>query len=87
MLLVLKLIVICFVLVDLAQFFAELIDMITIKKIKLLGVIKSLIVYLLSCEKCFSFWFSLIWTGDLFLSSIIAISIWTIFKLKTKLEL
>lgn len=69
----LKLLVICYVLSDLAQFIGELIDMVVLTKNKLLGVIKSLLVYLLTCNKCFSFWASLIWSGDLFIAASIGL--------------
>jgi len=89
---ILKLLVICFILSDLASFIGELIDMSIITKKKSLGVIKSLSVYLLTCPRCFSMWFSLIWTGDLFTAASVAgiifilIEIWNRLKIKeTKL--
>jgi len=91
LLLILKLLIITYVLSDLGSFIGELIDMVITTKNKLLGVIKSLLVYLLSCNKCFSFWFSLILSGDLLVASIVAIliiqikTIETYFKRDTKI--
>ena len=68
-----KVCVIAYVLTDLAQFIGELIDMVVLTKNKWLGVLKSLVVYLLSCSKCYSFWFSLIFTGSLFTAAVAAI--------------
>ena len=70
-----KLVIISLVLSDLGEFIGGLIDIIVPSKIKLLGVIKSLVVYLLTCNKCFSFWFSLLWCGDLFTSAVVALII------------
>jgi hypothetical protein len=81
---VFKLVVILLVLSDLAEFVGGLIDIVVPSKIKLLGVIKSLVVYLLTCNKCFSFWFSLIWSGDLFASAVVAMSISFIMSIKSR---
>lgn len=79
-----KLVVILLVLSDLAEFIGGLIDIVVPSKIKLLGVIKSLVVYLLTCNKCFSFWFSLLWSGDLFISAVVAMSISFIMLIKSR---
>lgn len=79
-----KLVVILLVLSDLAEFVGGLIDIVVPSKIKLLGVIKSLVVYLLTCNKCFSFWFSLLWSGDLFVSAVVAMSISFIMSIKSR---
>jgi hypothetical protein len=79
-----KLVVILLVLSDLAEFVGGLIDIVVPSKIKLLGVIKSLVVYLLTCNKCFSFWFSLLWSGDLFVSAVVAMSISFIMLIKSR---
>lgn len=76
---VVELLIICYVLVDLGAFIGELIDMSIRTKLKSLGVIKSLLVYLLTCNKCFTFWFSLIMTGSLFVAAVVALLI-TIIK-------
>ena len=79
-----KLVVILLVLSDLAEFVGGLIDIVVPSKIKLLGVIKSLVVYLLTCNKCFSFWFSLLWSGDLFVSAVVAMSISFVMLIKSR---
>jgi hypothetical protein len=71
---ILKLIVICFILSDLANFIGEVIAMYQPQK-KVAQIAILFITYILTCPKCFSFWFSLIMTGDLFQSAIIAIMI------------
>ena len=71
--LTLELLVITYVLSDLGSFIGELIDMVVSPKNKWLGVIKSLLVYLLTCSKCFSFWFSLIYSGSLLIAAVVAI--------------
>jgi hypothetical protein len=80
----LKLFIICYVLSDLAGFISELIDTIVVSKIKWLSVLKSLFVYLLSCSKCFSLWFSLILSGNLFLACLIALSIDIVKRIEMK---
>ena len=81
LILILKMLVITYVLSDLAEFISELINMLINTKKKSLGVIKSLIVYMMGCNRCFSFWFSLIMTGDLFIASTIAILIYFLKKI------
>jgi len=80
----LKLLTICYVLSDLANFIGELIDTIITIKNKPLQVIKTLLVYLLSCSKCFSMWFSLVASGSLFLACVIAITIHYLKKIEYK---
>ena len=80
----LKLLIICYVLSDLANFIGELIDTIVVTKNKPLQVIKTLIVYVLTCSKCFSMWFSLAASGSLFLACIIAITIHYLKKIEYK---
>jgi hypothetical protein len=80
----LKLLIICYVLSDLANFIGELIDTIITTKNKPLQVIKTLLVYLLSCSKCFSMWFSLAASGSLFLACVIAIIIHYLKKIEYK---
>jgi len=74
--------IISLVLIDLAAFIGELIDNVVSTKNKLLGVIKTLLVYLLTCEKCFTFWFSLISGWGLFLSCLIALGVYYIKNFK-----
>ena len=88
----LKLLVIVFVLTDMAEFISEVIMSVERPKNKLLGVIYLGVGYVLSCSKCFGFWFSLIYTGgDLFTSASIALLINYIkmieYKIKGKTEL
>jgi hypothetical protein len=70
---IIKLIVIFFILVDLTSFISEVISTLGTPKNKLLGVSYLLITYLLSCSRCTTFWGSLIITGDLFTSAVVAI--------------
>jgi len=79
-----KLLIICYVLSDLANFIGELIDTIIVTKNKLLQVIKTLLVYLLSCSKCFSMWFSLVASGSLFIACLIAITIHFVKKIEDR---
>lgn len=69
----LEVVVIAYVLTDLGEFIGDLIQIFNNGKNKLLGVFISLISYLLQCSKCFTFWFSLIFTGDLFIAASAAI--------------
>lgn len=68
---------ICFVLTDMASFIAELLFSIELKK-KSLRLIQNLLGYVFSCDKCFSFWFSLILMGNLFAACLIAIAVSTL---------
>jgi type III secretory pathway component EscS len=83
---VVELLIISYVLVDLGGFIGELIDMFIQTKNKTLGVIKSLLVYLLTCNKCFTFWFSLIMSGNLFIAAVVAILIVMVNKITRMLE-
>ena len=83
---IVELLIISYVLVDLGGFIGELIDMFIQTKNKTLGVIKALLVYLLTCNKCFTFWFSLIMTGNLFMAAVVAILIVMVNKISTMLE-
>jgi hypothetical protein len=83
---IVELLIISYVLVDLGGFIGELIDMFIQTKNKTLGVIKSLLVYLLTCNKCFTFWFSLIMSGNLFIAAVVAILIVMVNKIATMLE-
>jgi type III secretory pathway component EscS len=80
-----KLIVISYVLVDLGSFLGEVIQTITTTKNKFLKVSILLMTYLLTCDKCFSFWLCLILTGgNLFIASTIGVSIHFLKKLEAK---
>lgn len=75
LIMIVKLVVICFVLKDLASFLGELISEIKVKK-KYIRLPILLLSYILTCsDKCFPFWFSLILSGDLFISACVSISI------------
>jgi hypothetical protein len=68
-----KTLIICYVLVDLTSFLGELISEYSNIKNKVLKLIILVLSYIMTCEKCSSFWLSLILTGDLFISAVIAI--------------
>lgn len=71
-----KLFIIWFVLSDLTNFLGELLATYQLKTKNRLGLIfYNLICYLLTCNKCSSFWGTLIMTGSLFQAAIIAILI------------
>ena len=70
---IIKIIVVCYVLSDLAAFLGEIVYEIGGIKNKVLKLIQMVLGYVLICDKCFSFWFSLIVTGDLFMSAVVAI--------------
>jgi len=87
-------IVICFALASLAAFVGEVIMTIQVKNVYL-GLMSSLLGYVLSCNKCFSFWMSMCLTQDLFISAAVSIcivviefildQIWIALDFKTKL--
>lgn len=80
---ILKMILICYVLIDLTSFIGQIISTFIIKN-KAVAVIKLLLEYLLSCEKCSSFWITLVATGDIFTASLVALTIMIIKKLENK---
>ena len=82
---------ICYVLSDLAEFISGLVYELQFKR-KWIKLGQHLLTYILSCPKCFSFWFSLVFTGSLFIACLVAIIIniikWIEYKLsKNKTEL
>lgn len=82
---------ICYVLSDLAEFISGLVYELQFKR-KWIKLGQHLLTYILSCPKCFSFWFSLGFTGSLFIACLVAIIIniikWIEYKLsKNKTEL
>lgn len=81
LLLVLKAAIISYSLTPLGSFIGEIIitssEKITNHWSKLLLYLLS---YLLSCSRCFSFWFSLILTGDLLVAALSSIVIYLIEK-------
>jgi len=83
MIVILKMILICYVLVDLTSLIGQILSTLPIKN-KVLGVIKVLFEYLLTCEKCSSFWITLFMTGDIFTSAVVAITIKIIKMLENK---
>jgi hypothetical protein len=81
---------ICYVLSDMANFISEMIYGIAEGVKTRLKVFILILVYIMSCQKCFSFWFSLILTANLFISAAVALIVWIVDeiikqKLKTKL--
>ena len=65
---------ICYVLSDLAEFISGLVYELQFKR-KWIKLGQHLLTYILSCPKCFSFWFSLGFTGSLFIACLVAIII------------
>jgi len=53
-----QIVVICYVLSDLAEFISGLVYELQFKR-KWIKIIQNLFTYILICPKCFSFWFSL----------------------------
>jgi len=80
---ILKLILITYVLSDLFKVIGEIISGIK-SKYKLVNIIRLLLTYVLSCGKCSSFWFTLIYTQNLLYASLVAIVISIIKMLEEK---
>ena len=76
---------ICYVLSDLAEFISGLIYELQFKR-KWIKLGQHLLTYILSCPKCFSFWFSLGFTGSLFIACLVAIIINIIKSIEYKLS-
>ena len=66
--------IICWAFKDLFQFIGEIVMDFQFRN-KSLQLIKSLLAYILTCNKCSSMWFSLILTGNILYAAIISISI------------
>jgi hypothetical protein len=81
----LQIILICYVLSDLTEFISGLVYEFTFKR-KWIKIIQNLLTYMLSCPKCFSFWFSFIFTGSLFIACLVAITINIIKSVEYKLS-
>jgi hypothetical protein len=81
----LQIILICYVLSDLSEFISGLVYEFTFKR-KWIKIIQNLLTYMLSCPKCFSFWFSFIFTGSLFIACLVAIIINIIKSVEYKLS-
>jgi len=81
----LQIIMICYVLSDLSEFISGLVYEFTFKR-KWIKIIQNLLTYVLSCPKCFSFWFSFIFTGSLFIACLVAIIINIIKSVEYKLS-
>ena len=81
----LQIIMICYVLFDLSEFISGLVYEFTFKR-KWIKIIQNLLTYVLSCPKCFSFWFSFIFTGSLFIACLVAIIINIIKSVEYKLS-
>lgn len=74
--LILKLIVVAFVLADLASFIGEiLLTFVEMTESRYGKIAIYLMSHLLSCSKCFSFWFSLVLGGDLLTAAIVGLSV------------
>ena len=75
-----KIIVISFVLKDLFVFIGDILSELVFKR-KWMNIINSLIVYIMSCEKCSSFWISIILSGgNLLVSSIVSLLVMLLHK-------
>jgi len=81
----LQITLICYVLFDLSEFISGLVYEFTFKR-KWIKIIQNLLTYMLSCPKCFSFWFSFIFTGSLFIACLVAIIINIIKSVEYKLS-
>ena len=81
----LQITLICYVLSDLSEFISGLVYEFTFKR-KWIKIIQNLLTYVFSCPKCFSFWFSLIFTGSLFIACLVAIIINIIKSVEYKLS-
>lgn len=82
---IIKLLIITYVLKDLGGFIAELIyEYVKIKKV-FIRVLFLILGYVLSCGKCFSFWFVLILSGgNLFMAALISMLMMFIEKIENK---
>lgn len=79
-----KTVVISYALSSLANFLGDLIMTINENNTNYWGKIGLYCTsYLLTCHKCFSFWLSLIISGDLLIAAVTSIIIATIFELQT----
>ena len=80
-----QIVMICYVLSDLAEFISGLVYELQFKR-KWIKIIQNLFTYILICPKCFSFWFSFIFTGSLFIACLVAIIINIIKSVEYKLS-
>ena len=80
----LQITLICYVLSDLTEFISGLVYELQFKN-KAAKVGQNLLTYILSCPKCFSFWFSLGFTGSLLIACLVAIIINIIKSIEYKL--
>ena len=84
-LIVIKLVIVAFVLKDLAAFIGEIIlTLVDIVPNRFAKIGLYLVSYLLNCSKCFSFWLSLILSADLFTAALVALVVDIIAQLLTK---
>lgn len=83
MIILIKAVIISYVLSSLGKFLGDLLSLIDIKN-KIFKLIVLLLTYVLSCPSCFSMWFSLILTGDLFYAAITSLVIKVIDHLENK---
>lgn len=66
---IIKMVVICYAISPLAAFISELLFPLVIKN-RILSIINLLTAFIFSCSKCFTFWFTLIYTQNLFISAV-----------------
>jgi len=79
---------ICYVLSDMSHFISEMIYSVAEGVKTRLKVFILILVYIMSCSRCFSWWFSLILTKDLFISAAVALIVWIVDELiKNKMKL
>lgn len=80
---IIKLLLICWVFKDLFLFIGDLLSNFTFEN-KIIRTLQLLMSYVLTCSKCSSMWFSLILSGDLFVASLIALSMKVIGVIENK---
>lgn len=74
--LLIKFVAVTYVTKDLSAFVSEVIQnggIMEVVRYKYMLIIFYLVSHLLSCAKCYSFWFTLIGTGNLFVSALTAL--------------
>lgn len=72
---ILKVLLISYVLSDLSNFIGSLMSQYLKTNKMLLRLPILLLSYIMVCPKCFSMWFALILTGDLFIAALVSIII------------
>ena len=83
--LIVKMFVLTYILSDMVAFIADLIaELRPTFKVPLFALIFNMLIYVMSCEKCFSFWTTLILTGNIFIAAAVALLVKIISKLENK---